>query len=485
MASSKRTRKSAAHAACILAVVVATATASPSANTPTITASSSIAVSTVSCFAAPSSSNQSSRVRRIRQRSDWGTCIGTTAHLLDPKEISLSFSRGTVCDSGAIADASKSERLRARIQSGMSSPSPSWRRRTRHAATCLQRRSKAEKEGSAKRKGGLQPPAALSARSSFPKRKPSRQMTQQDEEEYERRKREWAATYTSVSTLRSTFGTNRNKLWGDYDPETTRRLYHTLLPRALLGLHELGLMKPDELAPLAYEARTAAKKYARERCVVPGRVLAMAYDGYRQWKNYGKFNVEGMSWDQIWQKYERQVVNEQAQRKEDEDVTERRKQARALEEDITEQVCLKILERSCISNDAVDRLILGHSRDEVVVDKEAADRKRAKDFATITAKIQQDIDELLFQDEQGRSTSGNKTTRKPLSTLTSAEVSSLRILVAAKKKIGKFLKKNSDAKVSVDNNQPAGLEIISASEVISSAKKNVGSRLPRRGKKVW
>ena len=45
-----------------------------------------------------------------------------------------------------------------------------------------------------------------------------------DDDEYEQRKMEWAKRYTDVETLRDTFGTNRNQLWGDLDPETTRRL---------------------------------------------------------------------------------------------------------------------------------------------------------------------------------------------------------------------------------------------------------------------
>ena len=139
-------------------------------------------------------------------------------------------------------------------------------------------------------------------------------------DEYEQRKAAWAAKYTSVSSLRTTFGTNKNKIFGDFDPFTTRRLYHTLLPRALLELRGLRDMMLDgtvklsssskddddrtttplssstttnnsnnkhnddttninnnnnadliikqelkELAPLAYQARVAAKKYARER----------------------------------------------------------------------------------------------------------------------------------------------------------------------------------------------------------------------------
>jgi hypothetical protein len=111
--------------------------------------------------------------------------------------------------------------------------------------------------------------------------------------DYQLRKDAWAAKYTSLSTLRSTFGSNKNRLWGDYDPHTTRKLYHTLIPRALLALHDMGLSDVDELAPLAYQARMAAKKYARERSRLPGRIGSMFYDGWRQWRRYGKWKFDG------------------------------------------------------------------------------------------------------------------------------------------------------------------------------------------------
>ena len=42
---------------------------------------------------------------------------------------------------------------------------------------------------------------------------------------------EWAGRYTSVEALREHFGTNQNKVWGDLQASTARRLYKTLLPR--------------------------------------------------------------------------------------------------------------------------------------------------------------------------------------------------------------------------------------------------------------
>ena len=76
----------------------------------------------------------------------------------------------------------------------------------------------------------------------------------------------------SASALARMFG--NPPLWGDLSP-------NTLLPRSLLGLHTMGLMNPEELASLAYEARIAAKEYARSRCVWTGRLITKAFDQYR------------------------------------------------------------------------------------------------------------------------------------------------------------------------------------------------------------
>jgi hypothetical protein len=114
--------------------------------------------------------------------------------------------------------------------------------------------------------------------------------------DYQQAKEEWANRYTNLDSLRATFGSNHNKVWGDLDPATARRLYKTLLPKALLELVKVGV-EPEDLAPLAYQARVAAKLYARERCQVPACVACQLFDGYRQFKKYGKFQPCGMSYD--------------------------------------------------------------------------------------------------------------------------------------------------------------------------------------------
>ena len=225
------------------------------------------------------------------------------------------------------------------------------------------------------------------------KRRQQQQQQQQQQEkrlshehaEYQRRKEEWANRYTHLDSLRDTFGANRNQIWGDLDAATARRLYKTLLPSALLELVQLGVT-PQDLAPLAYQARVAAKLYARERCQVPARVGAQLFDGFRQWKRYGKFQTAGMSYDQVWEKYH-QVIMDDCESS-DGDC------AGLTEQDVTAKICLKILERSCSTNEHVDRWVLPPDYDDHDV----------QDLQHITQTLEMDVRKLLLPShhEQGQ-----------------------------------------------------------------------------------
>jgi hypothetical protein len=177
------------------------------------------------------------------------------------------------------------------------------------------------------------------------------------EADYQRRKAAWAARYTSVDALRTTFGSNRNLVWGDLDAATARRLYKTLLPKALLELYNTGVgVHPADLAPLAYQARVAAKLYARERCALPARVAANLYDGFRQWRRYGSFDMAGMSYQQVWNKYAKSILDD-----EECAIPVAAGGAGAFdgldESDVTAKICLKILERSCETNQMIDKWV--------------------------------------------------------------------------------------------------------------------------------
>jgi hypothetical protein len=184
-----------------------------------------------------------------------------------------------------------------------------------------------------------------------------------DNEEYQRRKAEWADRYATLDGLRETFGSNQNKFFGDLDIPTTRKLYKSLLPTAVCELVLDVDVRPEELAPLAFEARKAAKLYARERCHVPARWLANFYDGYRQYKKYGRFQIEGMSYDQVWDKYyQRSTLERNARKRKSNTRTQHNDEDDDddgwTEQDIVAQTCMKILESSCRTNPLIDQMTL-------------------------------------------------------------------------------------------------------------------------------
>ena len=178
-------------------------------------------------------------------------------------------------------------------------------------------------------------------------------------EEYQERRKLWMERYGSLEALQSTFGTGKGIGFfrGDLTPEQTRRLYHTLLPRSLLGLYEMNLMKPQELAPLAYNARVAAKQYARSRCVWYARVATAAFDQYRNLRDRGQLRFgkksSSMTWEEIWSKYEAQIVAEECEHELDESKSPKKK---FNEKDLTMRIYMRILEKSCATNKAFDQM---------------------------------------------------------------------------------------------------------------------------------
>uniref|UniRef100_A0A7S1UV73 Uncharacterized protein n=1 Tax=Grammatophora oceanica TaxID=210454 RepID=A0A7S1UV73_9STRA len=145
---------------------------------------------------------------------------------------------------------------------------------------------------------------------------------------YEERKILWMNRYGSCKALEETFG-KAPSVWGDLTPTQTRQLYHVLLPRTLLALatemnpptsskKKKKKKKPsptssssiEYLAPLAYQARLAAKQYARSRCLLPARLATNLFDQYRNFKNHRK---DSTSWEYLWEKYKAQILAEQQQ----------------------------------------------------------------------------------------------------------------------------------------------------------------------------
>lgn len=220
----------------------------------------------------------------------------------------------------------------------------------------------------------------------FPPRIGEEDEEKQESIDYERRKEEWASRYCSVDSLRETFGSNQNQLYGDLDRITTRRLYKTLLPRALLELIKIGVAEPEDLAPLAYQARVAAKLYARERSTLPTRLQATTFDAVRQFKKYGKFQPHGMSYDQIWDKYETRILEEDYDEK------------MMTEDDMTTKICLKILEKSCETNQRIDDWCCAIDDEECLRMKQ----EQTTDILIAMDQLEADVHALLSsQEDQG------------------------------------------------------------------------------------
>lgn len=221
-----------------------------------------------------------------------------------------------------------------------------------------------------------------------------------DEKEYQRRKQEWADRYTTLDGLRATFGSNKNKFYGDLDAATTRRLYKSLLPSAVCELVLEVEVRPEELAQLAFEARKAAKLYARERCHIPARLLANWYDGFRALRRYGRFQTEGMSYDQVFDKYYQRSALERSlsenRTREQEAVQTRRKKARGgdddsdewTEEDMVTRTCMKILESACRTNPLIDRMTLPEKRKQISASE-------LEDLEKIAQTLEDDVRKLL------------------------------------------------------------------------------------------
>jgi len=218
-------------------------------------------------------------------------------------------------------------------------------------------------------------------------RRRSRASLTVNDEECQKRKQEWADRYTTLDGLRATFGSNTNKLYGDLDASTTRRLYRSLLPTAVCELVLDVEVRPEELAQLAFEARKAAKLYARERCHVPARLLANWYDGIRALKRYGRFQTEGMSYDQIFDKYYQRSALERSLSYDNDDSDE------WTEEDIKTSTYMKILESACRTNPLIDRMTFTKKRNHN--EKNNNSRLEREDLKKIAQTLEDDVRKLL------------------------------------------------------------------------------------------
>eukprot|EP01083_Nonionella_stella_P086546 240499_1 len=177
-----------------------------------------------------------------------------------------------------------------------------------------------------------------------------------------------AERYSSIHTLKQTFGRNKHFLWGDLDGKNTRKLYHLLLPHFYLSLYEnhqnhLHSETRDINIPLAdlayfsFQARKVAKRYARERCVLTGRIGSKLYDSIRSLKKWGTWSTTGMTYQQAWNKYEKEVLKE---------IELNGKHPTSIEPfEVQNMIHLKILNSSCRTNKMMDEKCLKNDVNKV------------------------------------------------------------------------------------------------------------------------
>ena len=98
----------------------------------------------------------------------------------------------------------------------------------------------------------------------------------------------------------------------------------------------------EERAQLASASRHALRTYSRERCHLPGRLLALFYDGIRHMHFFGSWSSTGMTWQEVQLKYQKAAKIALG--------------SDASQEDIAFFVYRTIVQKSCSTNEFFDRM---------------------------------------------------------------------------------------------------------------------------------
>ena len=98
----------------------------------------------------------------------------------------------------------------------------------------------------------------------------------------------------------------------------------------------------EERAQLASASRHALRTYSRERCHLPGRLLALLYDGIRHMHFCGSWSSTGMTWQEVQLKYQKAAKIALG--------------SNASQEDISFFVYRTIVQKSCSTNEFFDRM---------------------------------------------------------------------------------------------------------------------------------
>lgn len=162
---------------------------------------------------------------------------------------------------------------------------------------------------------------------------------------FDRRAREKDFAFSKepgLEILRKRYGDERNNIFGDWTNSEARAFYKQQLPKTLLeGGEELNLTL-QQRAQLASEARHCLRRYSRERQNFIGRLVAKGRDGIRSMRNNGYWSTEGPTWNQLKEKYLVEAHLTLGDNK--------------TEDDYEQYAYLKILERSCVTNQYFDEI---------------------------------------------------------------------------------------------------------------------------------
>jgi hypothetical protein len=158
--------------------------------------------------------------------------------------------------------------------------------------------------------------------------------------------------------------------------------------------------------------------------------MANLFDGFRQWKRYGRFQPNGMSYEQLWEKYYHQQLEEAHHQHHgdhlnlDDTVTE---------EEIVAQTCQKILEKACKTNEMIDSMVLGKKhpeRDTHRVRKQRNDLILERISKTLERDVRKLLDPSLYKGEEGTKDSLQEKRSRPL---TPQEYHALKLFALARK----------------------------------------------------
>jgi len=109
---------------------------------------------------------------------------------------------------------------------------------------------------------------------------------------------------STLQHFRNVYG-GRRYLMGDLGFRNTRKFYHYVLGTSLANVDCKINIPLEQRAKMAFYTRKAAKVYTRERSLIFAKILCDLYDGLRHFIHHGTWSGDGLSWEEVYEKYEK------------------------------------------------------------------------------------------------------------------------------------------------------------------------------------